>query len=192
MNANHSRNTNLLIAAAVFVVLAFGQVAEAQGYQYYALTPCRLVDTRSTPGAPPNQGQVGTSGPIANRTNTLFTSKGLCGIPASGVYAITVNVTAVTPTADGHFRFFPSDIPAIGLFATLNFVANELAVANGAIIPIRSSGVTVAPDGPTGAAGGNVGTGDFGIFLGGGPGGPTGVGTASSHVVVDVTGYFAP
>lgn len=189
MNAKPYRNANLLIAATVFVVLALGQVAEAQGYQYYALTPCRLVDTRETPGSASNPGQVGTTGPIPNRTNTLFTSKGKCGIPATGVYAISANVTAVLPTADGHFRFFPADAAAIGLFSTINFVANELAIANGAIMVIQPTGVTTGPAGPTGAGGGNVGTGDFGIFLGGGP---SGVGTATSHVVIDITGYFAP
>lgn len=189
MTSAKNRVATYLAAAAILLSGAFTLPAEAQGYQYYALTPCRLVDTRSAPGVAPNQGQVGSTGPIANRTNTLFTSKGLCGIPATGVFAISANVTAISPTADGHFRFFPSDIPAIGLFATLNFVANELAVANGAIIPVRSSGVTVAPAGPTGAPGGNVGTGDFGIFLGGGP---TGFPTAWAHVVVDITGYFAP
>lgn len=189
MNPRTLRTVSLLFAAVVLAGLGFEQVAAAQGYQYYALTPCRLVDTRSTPGVAPNQGQVGSTGPIANRTNTLFTAKGLCGIPATGVYAITANVTAVSPTADGHFRFFPADAAAIGAFSTLNFVANEPAVANGAIMVIQPTGVTTGPSGPTGALGGNVGTGDFGIFLGGGP---TGFGTANSHVVIDITGYFAP
>lgn len=182
--------TILLFTACIGAVgLGTSRRAEAQGYQYYALTPCRLVDTRSTPGVAPNQGQVGTTGPIANRTNTFFTAKGLCGIPASGVYAITANVTAVTPSADGHFRFFPTNAAAIGAYSTLNFLAGEAAVANGAIMVIQPTGVTTGPAGPTGATGGNVGTGDFGIFLGGGP---AGAGTATSHVIVDITGYFAP
>lgn len=189
MNATTPRVTTLLAAAAILAVVLPSQSAEAQGYQYYALTPCRLVDTREAPGSANNIGQVASTGPIANRTNTLFTSKGNCGIPSSGVYAISANVTAVMPTADGHFRFFPSDAAAIGLFSTINFVANESAVANGAIMVIQPSGVTAGPAGPTGALGGNVGTGDFGIFLGGGP---TGFGTATCHVVIDITGYFAP
>lgn len=189
MSTRTSRITRLLFAAAIVAGLALTEVAEAQGYQYYALTPCRLVDTRQAPGSPTNLGQVGTTGAIPNRTNTLFTSKGLCGIPASGVYAISANVTAVQPTAEGHFRFFPADAAAIGLFSTLNFLAGDTAIANGAIMVIQPTGITTGPAGPTGAGGGNVGTGDFGIFLGGGP---TGSGTATCHVIVDITGYFAP
>jgi len=192
MPASTSKIVSLVVASAVLAVLVPASKAEAQavGYQYYALTPCRLVDTREAPGSVNNMGQVGTTGPIVNRTNTLFTAKGNCGIPASGVYAISANVTAVMPTADGHFRFFPADAAAVGLFSTINFVANESAVANGAIMVTQPTGVTTAPAGPGGAVGGVAGSGDFGIFLGGGAG--TTAGTSTSHVVIDITGYFAP
>lgn len=186
------KTLSTLLGAAALAACFLPSAAEAQtGYQYYAVTPCRLVDTRLAAGAPGNQGQVGTSGAVLNRRNVLFTSKGFCGVPASAVAAVSVNVTIATPTDDGHLRIFPADVAQIGAFSTINFVAGESAVANGAIVPVQSTGTTTGPAGPTApgvpAFGGNFGTGDFGVFLGGGP---PGTGTANVHVIVDVTGYF--
>lgn len=95
----------------------------------------------------------------------------------------------MSPTADGHFRCFPADVAAIGFFSTLNFVAGDSAVANGAIVVVWPTGITTGRAGPTGVIGGNVETGDFGIFP---EGGLAGSGTATCHVVVDITSYFAP
>jgi hypothetical protein len=145
-----------LVLAIPFVAAgAFSRPAEAQtgGLQYYAVTPCRAVDTRS-----------GNGGIVQASIFRGFTIKGVCGIPVSA-NAVSLNLTIVGPNADGFFSLWPfgGSFPVV---ATINFVAGEPAIANGAIVPLA------------------VGTPD----LYGGYGTATGAGT--THAVMDVTGYF--
>lgn len=172
--------------------LAPAAIAQEEGYLYVKLTPCRLVDTRLAPGTG-NPGQVGWSGQLRNRRNYFVKAKGNCGIPDSGPVAVALTVTAILPTDDGHIRMFPADAPAVTTSSVVNFLAGEAAVANGAIIPIQASGFMTGPAGPAGTGianfGGNFGTGDLTLFMGGGP---TGNDTAGVHVTIDVAGYFKP
>jgi hypothetical protein len=144
-----------LVLAIPFVAAgAFSRPAQAQtGLQYFAVTPCRAVDTRSS------------TPPIVQASIFRgFTIKGLCGIPASAK-AVSLNLTIVGPSADGFFSLWPFGGP-FPVVATINFVAGEPAIANGAIVPLA------------------VGTPD----LYGGYGTALGLGT--THAVMDVTGYF--
>ena len=85
---------------------------------FQVLTPCRVVDTR-------------TSTSLSAGTARSFTFQGVCGIPA-GAAAVAVNATAVWPTAAGYVVLYPSDggLPPV---STLNFNAEPTsATANGA------------------------------------------------------------
>lgn len=94
------RYRSLLIAAGALVALLAPTVAEAQ-YQYYAITPCRLYDSRAGMSS-----ALGTGGgAITTTTNNALglrplRARGGCGIPNSAV-AITVNHTVINPTAPG-------------------------------------------------------------------------------------------
>jgi hypothetical protein len=144
----------LLIAASFVAVGLAARPAQAQtGLQFYAVTPCRAADTRA-----------GFGGILPASTLRNFTIKTVCGVPNTAK-AVAVNVTVVTPNADGFFFVWPAGGAVPGV-STINFNAGEPAIANGAIVPLAVS----TPD------------------LSGAYGTASGSGTA--HVLLDVTGYF--
>jgi hypothetical protein len=145
----------LLVVASVAAVGLAARPAQAQtGLQYFAVTPCRAVDTRS-----------GFGGIVPASTERKFTMKGVCSIPTSAK-AVSLNVTVVGPTNDGFLALWPTGGTYPGI-STINFLAGEPALANGAIVPVA---VTVTPD------------------LSAGYG--TATGTGQTQLVLDVTGYF--
>jgi hypothetical protein len=171
-----------IISALLFVgtaaVLAQPFTAEAQvgPYQYYALTPCRVYDTR--PGQP-SQGGAST-GAIAQGEVRPFKIRGYCSVPASAA-AVSVNLTIVNPTASGDLRIAPYAAGAVGdpnsFFpgvSTLNYVYNDV-LANGAIVPLTATGSLVIPQ--------NY---DF-MVLAGMCCAPT---PWNFNLLIDVTGYF--
>ncbi len=128
--------------------------------------PCRVVDTRTT-GALASGG--GTRHFVIAGTEGFEAQGGLaggCGIPY-GATAVAVNLVAVGPSGNGHFRAFPWNTTPPRA-SVINFTPASLAIANGYIQPLcdpwRGScdyDVTVTAD------------------------------AAGSHVVIDVTGYFS-
>lgn len=137
--------------------------AEADGpFDFFTLTPCRVVDTRSPIGP---QG-----GPKLNANTTRnFPIVPLCGVPSNAA-AIAMNVTVVSPTDLGDLRIWPAGQP-IPLASVINWVSSDFAVANGAIIALGNDGLgnhlSVHCDMPPAS-------------------------TGQVHLVIDVTGYFAP
>lgn len=144
----------LFAAGLVVAGVVAGQAQAQTGYQFYAVTPCRAVDTRS-----------GYGGIVAASTLRNFTIKGVCNVPATAK-AVSLNATIVQPTVDGFFSLWPAG-GTFPVVSTLNFLANEPALANGAIVPLNTS---TTPDLSTA----------YGSASGGGV----------THVVLDVTGYF--
>jgi hypothetical protein len=140
--------------------------AEAQPYQYFAVSPCRAYDTRST-GVPPNGGGI-----INSATIRTFRLKGQCGIPQDAA-AVSLNLTVTQPNAPaGDLRIAPNP----GTFpdvSTVNYVAGD-TIANGAIVPLGNPA---------------VGQPDFQI-LGAGCAGATCSSAYTYHLIIDVTGYF--
>jgi plastocyanin len=95
--------------------------------QFYSLTPCRVVDTRSAAG--PYGGPSLAAG--ADRT---FVFGGQCGVPSTAV-AVAVNVVAVLPTdGPGFLTLWPGAL-ARPLAATMNYNLGGIR-ANNAIIPL--------------------------------------------------------
>ena len=108
----------------------------------------------------------GTGGPaLAAGTVRNFPVRGYCGIPSTAL-AAAFNVTIVSPTASGHLTMFPAG-GALPNISTLNYVVGEPALANGAIVPLGSDP-----------------TWHVSAFAG--------IPSGTVHLVLDVTGYFAP
>jgi hypothetical protein len=106
---------------------------------YYTLTPCRLVDTRST--HPPA---------LAGGERRVFALAGRCGVPATA-RALALNVTVIGPAALGHIVLAPGN----GLTDTsaLNFAAGQTR-ANNAVVLLATDGTctVAATNGASGAA----------------------------------------
>ena len=97
-------------------------------YQFYPLTPCRIVDTRG-----------GDGGILQAGVERDYTIPGTCGVPSSAT-AYSFNVT-VLPSAGGldYLTVWPEGEPRPGV-STLNDNTGTI-VANAAIVP-AGSGVT--------------------------------------------------
>jgi hypothetical protein len=92
----------------------------------------------------------------------VVVATGRCGIPASA-RAISANVTVVGAPGPGHLTFFPGNA-APGLTSTVNFRAGQTR-SNNAVLMLASSG-----------------SGALGV--------QSGTAAGSTHVLIDVNGYF--
>lgn len=129
------------------------QVGGASAFNYFTVTPCRLIDTRN-----PN-GPYGGPALAANATRS-FVATGQCGVP-TGAQAIAANLTVVGPTSGGSLGAGPTGIP-ISSISAINFSAGQVRTNNAAV---------------TLSAGGG-----FDIFAG--------LPSGSTHLVLDVLGYY--
>jgi hypothetical protein len=149
------------VSAALLAALLPATARAAGPFQYFAVTPCRVADTRNA---------TGTNGGPALTANTTrsFKIQGLCGVPV-GAKAVTINVTIVSPnlsTSGGFASLFPSGAGAPGV-STINFTNADNALANGAIVPLSTN------------------TLDLSVFFN-----AYNLGSGTVHLVLDVTGYF--
>jgi len=156
------RSALLCASIAASVAGLLPAAAHAGGpYRYFAITPCRVVDTRNANGT--------NGGPALNANTTRsFQIQGLCGVPV-GATAVTINVTIVSPnlsTSGGFATLFPSggNVPTA---STINFTNSDSALANGAIVPVSTN------------------TNDLSVFFN-----PYNLGSGTVHLVLDLTGYF--
>jgi hypothetical protein len=139
--------------------------ASADGpFRFHSLTPCRVVDTRNS-----YQSQGGYGPILTSPEHRKFPIQGNCLVPV-GAKAVTLNVTAVQPTSQGNLGLYPSQTPPPPQTSTINFPVGTFALANGAIVPLADQSVE-ANDLTVRAFVQNNG---------------------QVHVVLDVTGYFAP
>ena len=99
---------------------------------YNALAPARLLDTRVGTGTGGRAARVGQGQTISVQA----TGRG--GVPASGVSAVVLNVTATDPTSGGYLAVFPagSSVPPT---SNLNFAAGD-TVSNRVVVPVGSGG----------------------------------------------------
>jgi hypothetical protein len=107
------------------------------GSDYSALSPARLMDTR--PGGQTVDdvsARGGAVGPGLTR-NLQVTGRG--GVPAGGVGAVVLNVTAVTPTSGGFVTVFPAG-EVRPLASNLNFGPGE-TIPNLVIAKVGSGGM---------------------------------------------------
>ena len=95
-----------------------GGVDAATGYVYHAISPIRAVDTRTAPAQPLLAS--------ATRAYDLVT---LAGLPATGVAAVTANITVTEPNAAGWLTVWPADGTNPPIASLLNFPRNSTVPA---------------------------------------------------------------
>lgn len=115
-----------------------------------ALSPARLLDTRSGVG--------GAKGPAPAGSTTALTVAGRGGVPAAGIAAVVVNLTVTQPAAAGYLTAWPAGVGR-PTTSNVNYVTGQ-TVADQAIVKVGSGGA---------------------VHL---------YSLASSHLIVDVTGYY--
>ena len=113
-------------------------ILDVNGYftsdgSFFTLTPCRVVDTRRSPG--PGRGPALIAG--GDRT---FRVTGNCGVP-TGALALAANLAVTAPTSQGHLRLFPSGSPS-PLVSSLNYSAGQTR-SNNAIVPLGPDGSVI-------------------------------------------------
>jgi hypothetical protein len=100
---------------------------------YYAVPPCRLVDTRG--GAP-------IGGPVLQGQETrTFAVAGICGLPSTA-RALSLNLTVTQPSAPGFVRLLAPGLP-VPTTSSINYVAGQTR-ANNAIVSLNTSAALAA------------------------------------------------
>src|SRR5262245_55587931 len=103
-------------------VLAVAATLSADPADFFTVTPCRVLDTRTPVPSPLSHGE-----------ERVVAVSGVCGVP-SGASAVTLNLTVVDQSGNGFLVAYPADLAAPGV-STLNFNA----AAWGAAPPVRSN-----------------------------------------------------
>lgn len=121
--------TNALTTPRVLLVLLatalLAPAAQGAGpFQFFPLSPCRVVDTRNTT-------------PLQSMQVRALTLKGACGVPTTAE-AVAVNVTITQATQGGWLTFFPTGVTR-PVVSTINFTTQDQALANGAIVPLGAA-----------------------------------------------------
>jgi hypothetical protein len=122
-----------LFRTAAVACFLLGMAAEASAqtgpYQFYALTPCRVVDTRGATGV--------NGGPILGTTRRDFQIRGFCGVPTTAK-AVSINVTVTNASTFSWLTIWPAG-QAPPPVSTINFDASVSALANGAIVGLSTA-----------------------------------------------------
>lgn len=110
------------------VLTAIAPSAHAQ-YSYYALNPCRVVDTR-------NANSVNGGPSLGGGAQRNFAIRGSCGVPTTAK-AVSLNLAVTGMTAGGFVTLWPSgqSRPTV---SSINFTGSETALANGAIVGLST------------------------------------------------------
>ena len=103
----------------------------ATGSGFTALSPARVFDTRPNEA----QGAVEVTKQAYGELRVKIT--GAAGVPASGVDAVSLNVTVVDPVGSGFVTVYPCG--ARPLTSSLNYVAGEIT-PNAVIAPVSPEG----------------------------------------------------
>jgi hypothetical protein len=114
---------------------------DVTGYQFYALSPCRLLDTRNPNGA--------YGGPaLAALATRTFVAAGRCGVP-SGAKAVSINLTVTGGTAAGALEVYPTGIVPNPV-PIINYAAGQTRANNGMLGLGASGDFVVKSDQATG------------------------------------------
>ena len=95
-----------------------GYFGSAGGSQLLPLEPVRLLDTRD------GTGRAGGARPIGGGAAIDVAVTGVGGVPATGVQAVVLNVTATEPSQPGFLTVWPTGEPR-PLASNLNFAAGQ-------------------------------------------------------------------
>ena len=103
------------------------------------LAPARIMDTRTN---------LGATGPIPAQGTVSLQVTGKGGVPATGVSAVVVNVTAASPAAPGFITVWPSGATRQQT-SNLNFQAGQ-NIPNLVVVPVGADGKIQLFNGSTG------------------------------------------
>ena len=120
-----------LVDVVVDVAGWYGPEGASTGSGFTGVLPSRIVDTRNGNGAPLRPMDAGTSLAVQ------VTGRG--GVPATGVAAVALNVTAVNPTATSYLTAWPAGVLR-PLASNLNLTANR-TVPNMVFVKVGDGGV---------------------------------------------------
>lgn len=124
--------TKIRIAFLSFVAaIGIAGAAHAQSgpYSYYALTPCRVVDTRNAVGV--------NGGPSLGTAVRNVQIRGNCGVPQTAK-AVSLNVTVTSASTASWLTLWPSGT-AQPFVSTINFGPDDPALANGCIVGLSTA-----------------------------------------------------
>ncbi len=130
---NHSGATDLVVDVAGYVGPGIGQSG-----LFNSLPPARLADTRPGSGEP-YAGQTLGSG-LNNAPNATLNVQvtGQGGVPATGVSAVVLNVTATNPSQSGFLTVYPTGSPQ-PLASNVNTVPGQ-TVPDRVVVPVGTNG----------------------------------------------------
>jgi hypothetical protein len=100
---------------------------------YVPVVPARITDTR------PNSGQANAGLTLGPNLNLDVQVTGAGNIPATGVTAVVLNVTATRTTAASFFTVYPAGAATVPLASNLNWTAG-VTVPNRVIVPLGTNG----------------------------------------------------
>jgi len=122
--------------AVALACLLFANEAAAQTgpFQFYGVTPCRVVDTRNANGV--------NGGPGLTTETRNFAIRGNCGVPSTA-RAVSMNVTVTGASQNSWLTIWPSG-QAQPFVSTINFNQTDTALANGAIVPLSTNAQDLA------------------------------------------------
>ncbi|MFJ8664285.1 hypothetical protein [Streptomyces sp. NPDC093600] len=123
---NHAGSVDLLADVAGYYT------TDGTGSTYQPITPTRLMDTRSGLGVP--KAKVGPAGTVTLQVT------GRAGIPATGVTAVVLNVTATAPTAGSFVSVYPNGTTRTSA-SNLNFTAGQ-TIPNLVVVPVVNGKVS--------------------------------------------------
>ncbi len=106
------------------------------GASYTGLTPARLMDTR--PASPTIDGQFAGLGQLGAGATTNLPVLNRGGVPATGVGAVALNVTATNPSGNSYLTVWPTGA-AQPVASNLNYNVGQ-TVANMVIVPVGADG----------------------------------------------------
>jgi hypothetical protein len=101
------------------------------------VSPTRILDTRE---------DIGLAGPFVSAvpqdlkvTGSIATKSGTIVVVPDGATGVTLNVTAVGPTAAGFLSIRPADAPGVPTTSSLNFNAGDI-IPNSVTVQVPTSG----------------------------------------------------
>jgi hypothetical protein len=122
--------SKFILLSIAGVMGAVSAAAQSGPYQFFAVAPCRIVDTRNPTST--------NGGPImGNGGQRDFVVRGNCGVPTSAK-AVSLNVTITAATQSSFLTLWPSG-GARPVVSTINFTPSDPALANGAIVGLSTN-----------------------------------------------------
>jgi hypothetical protein len=104
---------------------------------FVPVTPCRLFDMR--PSEAPSGGKKTPLAAGAPATQQVTGNIGNCSLPTTGVVAVSMNVTIVSPTAQSNLRVYPADV-ATPTVSNLNWLPGQSPTPNKVDVKLSDDG----------------------------------------------------